>query len=204
MVPTRRQQIHILKEDDIKLVIQLKGGPGPSRKTSIPSSYNSKQTSQKQVVKGRSKSLPKSRSPIRKAKSRNSSRKSSTCDNHESRCPSKEGICIPQVLISQTEPAKQKAGGISRVKGLQTPASNSADVDDESNSFPSRGWGERETVGRSRIGRADKEIEIWEEVLRVHEINYPHLVPIVKESLMKARRQRAAIDETLEENLSIG
>lgn len=70
--------------------------------------------------------------------------------------------------------------------------------------FPSRAWGERETVGLSKIGRADKEVEIWEEVYRTHEINEPRLLPIVERSLQKARKDRAALDETLEENVRIG
>jgi hypothetical protein len=201
MVLTRSQQIHTLKKKDIKLVLQLKGGPGPTRKASIPGPYN---TSPKRGVKRRSKSPPKSRSPICKAKFKNTSRRSSTCAHHDSSCPSKEGSYTPQVPIRQTELAKKKARGTSRDSEFQIPARIPVDIGDGCNSFPGRGWGERETVGRSKIGRADKEVEIWKEVLRVHEMNYPHLVPVVKESLMKARRQRAALDETQEENLRIG
>jgi hypothetical protein len=68
----------------------------------------------------------------------------------------------------------------------------------------SRAWGEKETVGLSKIGRTDKEVEIWEEVYNAHEMNEPRLLPLVEKSLQQARRDRAALDETLEENVRVG
>lgn len=78
------------------------------------------------------------------------------------------------------------------------------DVCDGSTFFPSRAWGEKETIGLSKIGRADKEVEIWEEVYRAHRINEPRLLPVVERSLQQARKDRAALDETLEENVRVG
>ena len=74
----------------------------------------------------------------------------------------------------------------------------------DGHTFPSRAWGEKETVGLSKIGRADKEVEIWEAVYNAHATNEPHLLPIVERSLQQAREARAALDETLEENLRVG
>jgi len=195
MVRTRSQQIQTLKKDDTKLVLQLKGGPGRRSSTTRPS--DTRPTSLRKRSEGRSKPPTKSGFPIRKANSKRPFRKSSA--RHDRRCASKQGTCPAQVPSGKSGPAK-KFRGTSAESGAQISAGDSA----ECNSFPSRGWGQRETVGLSKIDRADKEIEIWEEVLRNHEINYPQLVPVVKESLMKARRLRAALDETLEENLRVG
>lgn len=78
------------------------------------------------------------------------------------------------------------------------------DVCEGSTFFPSVVIGEHETVGRSVIGRADKEIEIWEKVLAAHEKEEPALAPVVEQKLNEAKEKRAQIDETLEENWRIG
>lgn len=70
--------------------------------------------------------------------------------------------------------------------------------------FPSVVIGEHETVGLSIIGRADKEIKIWEEVLAFHQREHPSLAPGVEQKLQEAKAKRALIDETLEENHRVG
>lgn len=70
--------------------------------------------------------------------------------------------------------------------------------------FPSAIIGAKEDVGLSRIGRADKEIKLWEEVLDTHQRNLPDLVPIVEEKLKQAKERRACLDETLQENVRVG
>ncbi|PVH83983.1 hypothetical protein DL98DRAFT_652057 [Cadophora sp. DSE1049] len=49
--------------------------------------------------------------------------------------------------------------------------------------FPSVAIGEKEMVGLSKIGRAEKEVKIWETVLAEHKEKMPSLVPVVEEKL---------------------
>jgi hypothetical protein len=70
--------------------------------------------------------------------------------------------------------------------------------------FPSVVFGEHEKFGLSKIGRADKEIRMWEEILAEHERAQPSLVPVVEQKLEETREQRKLIDESLEENYRIG
>jgi hypothetical protein len=70
--------------------------------------------------------------------------------------------------------------------------------------FPSVIIGAHETVGLSIIGRADKEVRMWEQVLADHQREQPSLAPIVEQKLRDAKEKRALIDESLEENWRVG
>jgi hypothetical protein len=70
--------------------------------------------------------------------------------------------------------------------------------------FPSVIFGEHEQVGLSKIGRADKEVRMWEQVLIEHEREQPSLIPVVEEKVKEAKERRASIDESLEENYRVG
>jgi hypothetical protein len=70
--------------------------------------------------------------------------------------------------------------------------------------FPSVIFGEKETVGLSKVQRADREVKRWEEVLKTHQEHNPSAVPFVKERLQMAKDARANIDESLEENTRVG
>ena len=64
-------------------------------------------------------------------------------------------------------------------------------------------FGDREGVGLSKIGRAGKEVKIWEEVLRAREEGLPRLAPMVQLFLDRAKEKRAVLEET-EVNLKVG
>jgi hypothetical protein len=66
--------------------------------------------------------------------------------------------------------------------------------------FPSVIFGEHEQFGLSKIGRADKEIQMWERVLAEHELQQPSLVPVVEQKLREAEERRKLIDGSCEEN----
>ncbi|CZT44743.1 uncharacterized protein RSE6_04959 [Rhynchosporium secalis] len=70
--------------------------------------------------------------------------------------------------------------------------------------FPSVIIGAKETVGLSKIGRANQEVKMWENILAEHKANMPSLVSVVEEKLWQAKHKRACIDETVAENLMIG
>lgn len=70
--------------------------------------------------------------------------------------------------------------------------------------FPSASFGGREDVGLSKIGRAEKQIKLWEEILVTHQENVPELVPQVEERLKEARAKRAELDDSQEENTRVG
>ncbi|KUJ23871.1 uncharacterized protein LY89DRAFT_726923 [Mollisia scopiformis] len=70
--------------------------------------------------------------------------------------------------------------------------------------FPSAIFGAREEVGLSKIGRANKEVKLWEEILVTHQENVPDLVPIVEERLQGAKTRRACLDDKLLANLQVG
>lgn len=59
--------------------------------------------------------------------------------------------------------------------------------------FPSVIIGAKETVGLSKIGRADKEVEMWEGILAEHREHMPSLVPVVEEKLWEAKHKRACM-----------
>jgi hypothetical protein len=63
-------------------------------------------------------------------------------------------------------------------------------------------FGEQEEVALSKIGRADKEVKIWEEVLRAHEEGLPRLAPMVQLFLYRAKEKRAVLEDT--ENQRVG
>ncbi|KAH7327058.1 hypothetical protein BKA65DRAFT_539736 [Rhexocercosporidium sp. MPI-PUGE-AT-0058] len=70
--------------------------------------------------------------------------------------------------------------------------------------FPSITIGAKERVGLSKLGRADKEVEMWEGILAEHREKMHSLVPVVEEKLWEAKHKRACMDETLAENVMIG
>jgi hypothetical protein len=70
--------------------------------------------------------------------------------------------------------------------------------------FPSAIFGEHEQVGYSKIGRADKEVRMWEQVLLEHKREQPALIPVVERKLREAKERRELIDENLEENHRAG
>lgn len=198
MVSTR-SQTNTLSKDFSKLFILIKGDSISSPKAG---SATSRQVSPKRGAKRQTKSPKSSRSPIRRAQSKSPIRKQQSCSTHGTCCPSNSEICFPQVVIKQPGRAPRSIKKKRNAKASTSAKPSPENVDNMR--FPSRAWGERETVGLSKIGRADKEVEIWEEVYRTHEINEPRLLPIVERSLQKARKDRAALDETLEENVRIG
>jgi hypothetical protein len=75
----------------------------------------------------------------------------------------------------------------------------------ESNGFfPSIAIGAEEKRGLSRIERAEREIAMWKQILREHEIEMPELAPVVWERLQEAIQNRASIDETIKGNWRAG
>ena len=65
-----------------------------------------------------------------------------------------------------------------------------ADICEGINFFPSRAWGEREEVGLSEIGRAERDVEIWEEVKRSHaQGGLQNMVPVLEAALEGARER---------------
>ena len=66
------------------------------------------------------------------------------------------------------------------------------DVCDGINFFPGRCWGEREERGLSAIERAEREVEIWEEVRRSHrEGGQEGMVPMI-EAVVEREREKMA------------
>lgn len=70
--------------------------------------------------------------------------------------------------------------------------------------FPSISIGGPEKVGLSKIGRADKEVKMWETIVLEHEKNLPELVPVVQKKLEEAKTKRLAIDEEHADNWMVG
>lgn len=70
--------------------------------------------------------------------------------------------------------------------------------------FPPVTIGAKEVTPLSKIGRADRDVRMWEEMIRSYEQNHPSLVPLAQEQLHRAREDRAALDESLEENTRVG
>ncbi|KAI6712479.1 hypothetical protein JHW43_004962 [Diplocarpon mali] len=70
--------------------------------------------------------------------------------------------------------------------------------------FPSIVIGAKEAAGLSKIGRADKEVEMWEAVLAQHEQGMPSLVPVVRGKLEEAKQKRAGLDEADGANGRVG
>jgi hypothetical protein len=58
--------------------------------------------------------------------------------------------------------------------------------------------------GGNKIGRADKEIHLWEKVLAEHKLQQPSLVPVVEQKLREAEERRKLIDGSREENHRVG
>jgi len=69
--------------------------------------------------------------------------------------------------------------------------------------FPNISWGEKETVGKSAIQRADREIERWEEVRRAHAEAMPEALPFVDSKLDEAKAARAGLKDC-EDNHRVG
>jgi hypothetical protein len=60
--------------------------------------------------------------------------------------------------------------------------------------FPSRAWGEKEEVGLSAIGRAERDVEIWEEVKRAHAAGgLENMVPAIEAAVEGAREKLARL-----------
>jgi hypothetical protein len=78
------------------------------------------------------------------------------------------------------------------------------DICEDSTFFPSVIIGAHETVGLSIIGRAEKEVRMWGQVLADHQREQPSLAPVVEQKLRDAKEKRALIDENLEENWRVG
>jgi hypothetical protein len=70
--------------------------------------------------------------------------------------------------------------------------------------FPHVVFGAKELTPLSKIGRANREVQMWEEVVQSYKQNYPCLVQVGEERLQKAKDARAALDESLEENTRVG
>jgi hypothetical protein len=66
--------------------------------------------------------------------------------------------------------------------------------------FPPIAIGAEKERGLSRIERAEREIAMWKQILREHEIEMPELAPAVLERLQEAIQNRASVDETIGEN----
>ncbi|RFU32798.1 hypothetical protein B7463_g3560, partial [Scytalidium lignicola] len=69
--------------------------------------------------------------------------------------------------------------------------------------FPRLAIGRQEQQGMSKIMRADRDIETWEEIRRVHEEHMPHILPMIDENLERARAERNELEDN-EENNRIG
>ena len=68
------------------------------------------------------------------------------------------------------------------------------DICEGINFFPSRAWGEREEVGLSTIQRAEREVEIWEEVKRSHAAGgLENMVPAIEACIESAREKLGAL-----------
>jgi hypothetical protein len=68
------------------------------------------------------------------------------------------------------------------------------DICEGINFFPSRAWGEKEEVGLSAIQRAEREVEIWEEVKKCHaEGGLENLVPAIEACVESAREKLGAL-----------
>jgi hypothetical protein len=60
--------------------------------------------------------------------------------------------------------------------------------------FPARAWGEKETVGLSAIQRAERDVEIWEEVKRSHASGgLENMVPAIEAAVEEARGKMAEL-----------
>jgi hypothetical protein len=61
------------------------------------------------------------------------------------------------------------------------------------NFFPSRHWGEKEEIGLSAIQRAERDVEIWEEVKRSHaQGGLEGMVPLI-EAVIEGEREKMAV-----------
>jgi hypothetical protein len=86
---------------------------------------------------------------------------------------------------------------------VSLPQNESLDLTGGVNFFPSLGWGEKEIVEKSKIQRADRDMEIWEEVRRSHIENLPCALPFIDGELEKAKAVRAGLTDC-EENHRVG
>ena len=77
------------------------------------------------------------------------------------------------------------------------------DLPEGKNVFPSVAFGDRQTTGLSKIGRAEHEIKMWEDILAHHQKEIPELAPVCQLSLDRARAARLSLEPT-EENLRVG
>ena len=64
------------------------------------------------------------------------------------------------------------------------------DICEGINFLPSRAWGEKEEVGLSAIQRAERDVEIWEEVKRSHAGGgLEKMVPAIEACIERAREK---------------
>lgn len=71
------------------------------------------------------------------------------------------------------------------------------------NFFPKTVTGAREDRGKSKIERANKQIEKWKEIREAHEEHYPRILPFIEGKIREAERARAELEDN-EENNRIG
>jgi hypothetical protein len=81
--------------------------------------------------------------------------------------------------------------------GLDAPPPTMVDVCEGMDvTFPSRAWGEKEEVGLSAIQRAERDVEVWESVLRCHvEGGFESVVPGLEMAVENAKEKLGHLRE---------
>jgi hypothetical protein len=110
-------------------------------------------------------------------------------------------------LKSPCSPRKPKSptkGRKAIIKASETTKFKTKDHSESNGFLPSIAIGAEEERGLSRIERAAREIAMWKQILREHEIGMPKLAPAVLERLQETIQNRVSIDETIGENWRAG
>jgi hypothetical protein len=69
------------------------------------------------------------------------------------------------------------------------PNGEREDLTEGTNAFPRIAWGQREEKGRSKLGWAEREVEIWQEIRRSHnEGGLKRLVPLIEAKIDEAKQ----------------
>ncbi|KAH8803299.1 hypothetical protein F5884DRAFT_756586 [Xylogone sp. PMI_703] len=100
-------------------------------------------------------------------------------------------------------PSEEASGFMNVFSVVPTPSDMSGVEFDDIPVFPKLSFGRHEEEGMSKIMRADREAETWEEVRRVHAEYMPRLLPMIENRLARAMDVRNALRDT-PENTRIG
>jgi hypothetical protein len=161
-------------------------------KLSLSPTNKQAQTTNSRRIPGSRRKVTKPSSPIRTSRNRSpkrSTRKTKLTDAQVDQL----STAIPPVTLPQTP-----------TRGHEVNQRLVEDICEDSTFFPSVIIGAHETVGLSIIGRAEKEVRMWGQVLADHQREQPSLAPVVEQKLRDAKEKRALIDENLEENWRVG